>query len=886
MTTGQNSQYTRSLIEASQDPLFAINIGGVVTDHNQAAINITGTERNALVGTNFFLYFTEPQKAEAMHSRVIKTGTVTNIPLTVQHKNGTLTNVLFNGSVFQDSQGNTLGAVVVARDIAEQKWATELRIANKELAFQNIEKEKRADELSVANKELAFQNDEKEKRANELIIANKELAFQNGEKEKRADELIVANEELEFQNDEKEKREDELIIANNELAFQNAEKEKRANELIIANKELAFQNGEKGKRADELIIANEELAFQNEEKEKRAEELIIANKELAFQNEEKEKRADELIIANKELAFQNKEKEKRADELYIANKELVFQTGEKEKRAAELVIADIELDFQNKEKEKREIANKELEALSYSAKLASQYSLSLIEASRDPLVTISPEGKITDMNQATVNITGISREQLTGTDFFDYFTESQKARDVYQEVFAKGFVIDSLLTLRHRDGKLTEVLFNGSVYKDDHGNVLGVVVVARDITVQRTFENELIEAKSNAERATEKAEESNKLKEAFLANMSHEIRTPMNAIIGFSDILSKRVMGEQEKEYVRTIKSAGENLLTIINDILDISKIEASMMTFEEHIFSVKDIFNSLNVMMTGKAKEKNLELTFTCAPDVPVHLLGDPTRLTQIIINLTGNAIKFTDKGKVEVNVKASQALPGHTTADTIVLEFSIKDTGIGIPPDKLSHIFERFRQAESHTTRKYGGTGLGLSIAKQLVELQGGTLSVKSESKIGSEFSFCIPYKRAGDVLPPTEASLKKHNVAELSKLNILLVEDNQLNVKLILSLFSEYNLKLQVVGNGSLAIDKIKENTFDIILMDMEMPVLNGYEAAVIIRQELKSKIPIIAMTAHAMAGEEERCLSLGMNDYISKPINADLLFEKISNLTLNS
>src|ERR1019366_7948596 len=230
----------------------------------------------------------------------------------------------------------------------------------------------------------------------------------------------------------------------------------------------------KEKRAAELDIANKELAFQNDEKEKRAAELVIANKELAFQNEVKEKRAAELIIANKELAFQNEVKEKRAAELIIANEELVFQTGEKEKRAAELIIANKELAFQNDEKEKR--AN-ELRIANYAR--------SLIEASLDPLVTISPEGKITDMNEATVNITGIDREKLIGSDFFDYFTEPQKSREVYQEVFAKGSVVDAPLTLRHKDGKLTDVLFNGSVYKDDRGNVLGVVIVARDITAQK-----------------------------------------------------------------------------------------------------------------------------------------------------------------------------------------------------------------------------------------------------------------------------------------------------------------------------------------------------------------------------------------------------------------
>jgi CheY-like chemotaxis protein len=355
----------------------------------------------------------------------------------------------------------------------------------------------------------------------------------------------------------------------------------------------------------------------------------------------------------------------------------------------------------------------------------------------------------------------------------------------------------------------------------------------------------------------------------------------MNAIMGFSDMLSKRKLEEKEKEYVIVIKSAGEKLLTIINDILDISKIEAGMMTFESVIFSVKETLKSLNVLLSERAKEKNLELLFSCDENVPDVVLGDHTRLTQIIINLVDNAIKFTETGSVQVHAKVI-----NNENENIIMEFSVKDTGIGIPQDKLEQIFERFRQAEPHTTRMYGGTGLGLSIAKQLAELQGGKLSVKSETNVGSVFSFCIPYKKTSQIQVPSETIKKKCNMEDLSKLNILLVEDSQLNVQLILSLFSENNLKLKVAENGSVGIEKLKKNNFDIILMDMEMPVMNGYEATTKIRKELKNNIPIIAMTAHAMAGEREKCLSLGMNDYISKPINAILLFDKMYELTHNS
>ena len=496
------------------------------------------------------------------------------------------------------------------------------------------------------------------------------------------------------------KSEAELIQANKELVFQDEEKEKRAAELSIANKELVFQNDEKEKWAVELGIANKELVFQNEEKEKRAAELIIANKELVFQNKEKEKRAAELFIANKELVFQNGEKEKRAAELFIANKELVFQTGEKEKRAAELVIADLELVFQNKEKEKREIANKELEALSYSAKLASQYSLSLIEASRDPLFTISPEGKITDMNQATVKVTDLSREKLIGTDFSDYFTEPDKAREGYQQVFAKGFVADYPLTIM--DGVLTPVLFNGSVYKDDKGNVLGAVVVARDITEQKRNEKELTEAKvfaelatgiaeeakSKAESATRIAEDAVKAKQQFLSNMSHEIRTPMNAIIGFTKVVLKTDLSAKQKEYITAIKMSGDALIVLINDILDLAKVDAGKMTFEQTPFKMALSISAMLHLFETKIQEKNLELVKEYDSKIPELLVGDPVRLHQIILNLVSNAVKFTTKGKITVSVRLLKE-----DAEKATIEFAVADTGIGIAENKMATIFENLK-------------------------------------------------------------------------------------------------------------------------------------------------------------------------------------------------
>ncbi len=706
-------------------------------------------------------------------------------------------------------------------------------------------------------------------------------------KELREKELVIANQELAFQNQEKENRANELIIANKELAYQNQEKENRANELIIANKELDFQNQEKENRADELIVANKELAFQNQEKENRADELIVANKELAFQNQEKENRADELVVANKELAFQNQEKENRADELIVANKELAFQNQEKENRADELVIANKELAFQNNEKEKRIKENKELEAYSYASNLASQYSLSLIEASRDPLVTISPEGKITDINQAMVAVTGVSRKKLKGSDFKDYFTDPNKASKVYKEVFSKGFVVDYPLTIK--DHKLTDVLFNGSVYKDGNKNVVGAVIVARDVTEQKRIAKELLEAKTFAELATEIseiakvkaetathiAEDAVKSKQQFLSNMSHEIRTPMNAIIGFTKVVLKTDLTAKQKEYLEAIKLSGDALIVLINDILDLAKVDAGKMTFEQSPFKLEVSISAMLHLFETKIQEKNLTLIKKYDSRIPKVIIGDAVRLHQIILNLVSNAVKFTNSGKITVS-----ATLAHQNEKQVMINFSISDTGIGILKNKIGTVFENFQQASSSTSRIFGGTGLGLAIVKQLVEAQDGTILVQSEINKGSTFSFTLPFNKT------TKETTAEIEILELDSdihnLNVLVVEDMALNQLLMKTLLDDFDFNCEITSNGKLAVEKLKTNTYDIILMDLQMPEMNGFEATEYIRNVLKLDIPILALTADVTTVDVAKCKAVGMNDYLAKPIDEKLLYNKIVNL----
>ena len=605
---------------------------------------------------------------------------------------------------------------------------------------------------------------------------------------------------------------------------------------------------------------------------------------MLYQTGEKQNRADELVIANKELLFQTGEKQNRADELVIANKELLYQTGEKQNRADELVIADIELAFQNDEKEKRVIENKELEDYNSSLKLASQYSLSLIEASRDPLFAISSEGKITDVNEATVKATDVSKDKLIGSNFIHYFTDSCKAKESYEEVFSKGFIADFPLTIK--DHKLTDVLFNGSTYKSEEGKVIGAVLVARDITEQKQMETQLTEAKIfaelatsiaeeakiTAEKATFNAEEAVKSKQQFLSNMSHEIRTPMNAIIGFTKVVLKTDLTAKQKEYLTAIKMSGDALIVLINDILDLAKVDAGKMTFEKTPFKLHLSIKAMLHLFETKIQEKNLKLITHYDKNIPEVLIGDPVRLHQIILNLLSNAIKFTNKGKITVSVSLVSE-----DEDKVSIKFSIADTGIGIKDTKIEKVFENFQQATSGTSRIFGGTGLGLAIVKQLVEGQKGKIYVESIIDLGSTFSFVLDLKKTN-----TEAVLEPEMVelnTDVKDIKILVVEDMELNQLLMKTLLDDFGFECEIASNGKIAIDKLKEKTFDIILMDLQMPEMNGFEATEFIRKKMKLTLPIIALTADVTTIDVAKCKEVGMDDYVSKPVDERLLYSKL-------
>ncbi|WP_259111891.1 hybrid sensor histidine kinase/response regulator [Chryseobacterium sp. JUb7] len=403
--------------------------------------------------------------------------------------------------------------------------------------------------------------------------------------------------------------------------------------------------------------------------------------------------------------------------------------------------------------------------------------------------------------------------------------------------------------------------------------VLSGGVVGFHILRQFRRQQLLIEGLDIAEK---KASVAAQTKENFLANMSHEIRTPLSGILGFTNLLQKRPLDQTSAEFVSSIQRSGENLMTIINDILDLSKIEAGMMRITPGIFSINGLINSVETFFVERAKEKGLSISSKVDPSIPDTLNGDATRLTQILVNLIGNAIKFTHQGSIAIEIYNK-----NQTENEVVIGFKISDTGIGIDKEKLNEVFERFNQGEDSTTRNYGGTGLGLSIVKSLILLQRGHIEVSSEQGKGTTFHFHIPYSIAKEqlnTLPAMDTNYfkDKSNIP----LRILVVDDNVINQSLMKHLLMQWNIDFDIVSNGLEAVEYLEKNDSDLVLMDIQMPQMDGYTATQQIREVLKLNIPIIAMTAHALAGERERCLSRGMNEYISKPIKEEELFKLIS------
>ena len=631
----------------------------------------------------------------------------------------------------------------------------------------------------------------------------------------------------------------------------------------------------------------------------------------------------------------------------------------------------------------------------------------LLDTIPNPIFYKGEHTRFLGCNRAYEEFFGIDRGQFIGKRVLDLEYLPEEERRTFQaedeRIIAESGRISRVATMCRADGSLRDTLYAVSGFRSPDGTPGGLIGVIVDITPQKDAEREADKARAAAESAAA-------AKSDFLANMSHEIRTPMNAIIGMTHLALQTGLDAKQRNYLNKVDAAAKGLLGIINDILDLSKIEAGMMRFERTVFSLDATLQHLGDLSTIKARERGLELLFDPAHDVPEHLVGDPLRLGQVLLNLVGNAIKFTEKGEVTVTVDLLERLE-----TSVLLRFEVRDTGIGMNAEQQASLFNAFTQADSSTTRKYGGTGLGLSICKRIVDLLGGRISVSSEPGVGSRFTFELPFdlpgnepetprrlgipenlrtlviddspgarevfahmlaalgidcrvaasghealvelaaaRQAGhpyklllldwkmpgmdgvellasirrepfasdepaiimttahdhdelrDALhphavsailgkPATPSSLfdsvmlalhRAPGLPESSKAvpgnislaghRVLLVEDNEVNRELAEEMLAAFGLQVQTAANGAIAVDRVEREEFDLVLMDCQMPVMDGYEATRRIRQDLgRRELPIVAMTANALAADRERCLAAGMNEHIAKPIDVAVL-----------
>jgi len=488
------------------------------------------------------------------------------------------------------------------------------------------------------------------------------------------------------------------------------------------------------------------------------------------------------------------------------------------------------------------------------------YSKAFLASPAAICISTLRDGRFIEVNLSFCDLVGFPREELLGRTSIELgiWGDPEERGKIAAMLMLEGSVREFENRLFRKDKDFRDCV--GSIEVIDLEGEPHLLIIFLDITDRKKANIQLREAKEAAEAAA-------RAKSEFLANMSHEIRTPMNAIIGMTGLLLSTELDARQREFVETVRQGSESLLRIVNDILDFSKIESGRLDLEKQPFNVRQCVEAALDLLANEASKKDLDIACMIDKDTPVYITGDVTRVRQVLVNLISNAVKFTPEGEVVVSVKTQKINPA-----LYEVHFSVTDTGIGIPKDRMDRLFLPFSQVDASTTRNYGGTGLGLAISRDLTERMGGKMWAESETGKGSTFHFTIIAEAATMVVPKQREVRLEVNLADRLPMSILLAEDNPVNQRVGLHLLNQMGYRADVASNGFEAIEALHTRAYDVILMDVQMPQLDGLETTRRIRQEWPEIGPrIIAMTANAMQEDREKCLSAGMDDYIAKPVN---------------
>ncbi len=884
----------RTIIESIPDAFYEVDLRGNLLLFNTPYLNMFETSQEEMQGSNFRAY-TDEKNAKVAYEifhKVYETGVpVRSMGWEVITKSGKKKHVELSVSLFRDNKGNPLGFRGIYRDVTERKKAEDAIRASEERyrtiidtipdAYYEVDLKGNAQIFNDAFLKLYEYEMEEMQGLNYRAYTDKvnaDIAFRIFNQVFKTG-MPVRSMDWEVMTKGGIKKQVELSVSpvrdvdGKPMGFRgiirDVTERRQAEEAIRASEERFRMIIETIPEPYAEVDLKGNHTFFNEAYVNNQDFSREELQGLNYRNYMEKADAKRIFNLYHEVFITGKPVRNRAFEL-------ISKTGEK--RQSELSVSLIH-DAQGKPSGFRTLYHDttERKKMEDALRASEERSRAIIETTVESYFELDLAGDVVFFNDEFCKILGYRREEMEGLNNRAY-QDPEAARqsfEVFNSVYKTGNPAKFVETeFMRRDGERRQVELSISLIRDGDGKPTGFRVVSHDISERKKVEASLLQAK-------EMAEVANKAKSEFLASMSHEIRTPMNAILGMAELLSETPLSKEQQKYVQVFRDAGENLLGIINDILDLSKVEAGQINLEHVDFDLADLFDRIGEIMGIRANNKGLELNCHIAPDVPVSLVGDPTRLRQVIVNLLGNAIKFTESGEIILGVRKSpEAVPGQET-ETVELVFTLKDTGIGIPPDKLDLVFERFTQADSSTTRKYGGTGLGLPITKRLAELMAGSIQVESEVGKGSVFTFTARFALQKEPRKEEEPSL-----ADIVGCRALVIDDNATNRMIIREMLTGWGTHVTTAGSGWSGITALREavasnNPYDFVILDYHMPIMDGFATATAIREDPALSPMVIIMLSSGYPKEDlAKARQVGIDQFLYKPVKRRDLREAIS------